>query len=80
MLLLEVLLTCYLELEILIVSGRGKDELVSAILPQIRIKGKPPKVTSWPSLFTQKPSWNKPNQVNKHDGTHNVKILHFCLL
>jgi hypothetical protein len=62
-LLLELLLTYYLELEILIVSGRGKGELVSNILPQKNIKGKPPKVTPWPSLFAQKPSWNKPNQV-----------------
>jgi hypothetical protein len=62
-LLLKVLLTYYLELEILIVSGRGKGELVSTILPQIIIEGKPPKVTPWPSLFAQKPSWNKPNQV-----------------
>jgi hypothetical protein len=62
-LLLKVLLTYYLELEILIVSGRNKGELVSTILPQISIKGKPPKVTPWPSLFAQKPSWNKPNQV-----------------
>ncbi len=63
MLLLKVLLTYYLELEILIVSGRGKGELVSTILPQISIEGKPPKVAPWPSLFTQKPLWNKPNQV-----------------
>ncbi len=63
MLLLKVLLTYYLGLEILIVSGRGKGELVSTILPQIIIKGKPPKVTPWPSLFAQEPSWNKPNQV-----------------
>jgi hypothetical protein len=62
-LLLELLLTYYLELEILRVSGRGKGELVSTVLPQISIKGKPPKVTPWPSLFAQKPSWNKPNQV-----------------
>jgi hypothetical protein len=54
-LLLKVLLTYYLELEILIVSGRGKGELVSTILPQISIEGKPPKVTPWPSLFAQKP-------------------------
>jgi hypothetical protein len=63
MLLLEVLLTYYLELEILVVSCRGKGELVSTILPQINIEGKPPKVTPWPSLFAQKPLWNKPNQV-----------------
>jgi hypothetical protein len=44
-LLLELLLTYYLELEILIVSGRGKGELVSTILPQISIEGKTPKVT-----------------------------------
>jgi hypothetical protein len=62
-LLLKLLLTYYLELEILIVSGRGKGELVSTILPQISIEGKPPKVTPWPSLFCQKPLWNKPNQV-----------------
>jgi hypothetical protein len=62
-LLLKVLLTYYLEQEILIVSGRGKGELVSTILPQKSIKGKPPKVIPWPSLFAQKPSWNKPNQV-----------------
>jgi hypothetical protein len=62
-LLLELLLTYYPELEILIVSGRGKGKLVSTILPQINIKGKPPKVTPWPSLFAQKPSWNKLNQV-----------------
>ncbi len=65
-LLLEVLLTYYLELEILIVSGRGKGELVSTFLPQIIIKGKTPKVTPWPSFFAQKPSWNKPNQVETH--------------
>jgi hypothetical protein len=46
----------------LIVSGRGKGELVSTVFPQISSKGKPPKVTLWPSLFAQKPLWNKPNQ------------------
>jgi hypothetical protein len=62
-LLLESLLTYYLELEILIVSCRGKGELVSTISPQISSKGKPPKATLWPSLFAQKPLRNKPNQV-----------------
>jgi hypothetical protein len=60
-LLLEVLLTYYLELEILIVLSRGKGELVSTIFPQISIEGKPPKGIPWPSLFAQKPLWNKPN-------------------
>ncbi len=47
-----------------IVLGRGKGGLVSTIFPQISTsKGKPPKVTLWPSLFAQKPSWNKPHQV-----------------
>jgi hypothetical protein len=46
-----------------IVSGRGKGGLVSTIFPQISSKRKPPKVTLWPSLFAQKPLWNKPNQV-----------------
>ncbi len=63
MILLKLLLTYYLELEILIVSVRGKGELVSTILPQISIEGKLSKVTPWPSLFAQKPLWNKPNQV-----------------
>jgi hypothetical protein len=42
---------------------RDMGELVSTMLPQIIIEGKPPKVTPWPSLFAQKPLWNKPNQV-----------------
>jgi hypothetical protein len=46
-----------------IVSGRGKGELVTTNFPQISSEGKPPKVTLWPSLFAQKLSWNKPNQV-----------------
>ncbi len=33
------------------------------ILPQISFKGKPQKATPWPSRFSQKHQWNKPNQV-----------------
>ncbi len=63
-----------------IVPGRGKGELVSTIFPQISSKGKPPKVTLWPSLFAQKPSWNKPNQVKKPYSPYCLDWTHWGLM